>query len=347
MKTMPNDLMVKIGQLFSGQQDENGYGGKNPSSVFLFFSVDLVNSTYFKTIHQSDWVPVFRDFYDIVSAQVIKSYINAKIWKYAGDEILFYVEAKCVDDVLRSPSVFYSAMKRAQAIFHNLHKFTECSLYMKGALWAAVASDSRYTSSFNAMSNIYTTLATGLDFVGVDIDEGFRMSKNTSQGKLVIDPKIVYLLNKYTDQWQSLTFNGIRGNVRFVGFEVLKGIWEGRAYPVIWYCDNWDTRDMFLYDEYFSNPFAKEYTANKDGVKEIGYITKIFKDLGFLYKKTDQIEAILTDTRIPVTGAAGAERKADLHSATICFDAANERVFIVKNNAEPDAKSKQFVYIQK
>ena len=199
----------------------------------------------------------------------------------------------------------------------------------------------------NTAPNIYTHLSTGLDFIGIDIDEGFRMSKNASQGKLVLDPKIVYILNKYIEESSKLNEYNISDNVRNVGFEFLKGVWEGRAYPVIWYCNRWDDPNLFLYDEHYTNPFVKEYLSQKDHKKDLGYIKKIFKDLGFLENKIEQIEEILGYDQIAVTESADTESVAELHYETVCFDPLHNKALIVKKSSGQKTDPRQFIYLQK
>ena len=77
MNTLLRDLLGKIDQAFTEYRVIDKKSGDDTTSVFLFFSVDLVNSTQYKATNQSAWVSVFKDFYDIVGAYVKRAYINA------------------------------------------------------------------------------------------------------------------------------------------------------------------------------------------------------------------------------------------------------------------------------
>ena len=347
MDNTARTLLGKINQAFYEFHLPENREPENTAGVFLFFSVDLINSTLFKTVNPYTWVSVFKDFYDIIGAQVKEAYINAEIWKYVGDEVLFYIEAKNIEQVLAAPSLLYSAMARAQDIFHREHSHAECVLYMKSALWLAAVSDSKNLDYMNTAPNICTNLSAGLDFIGVDIDEGFRMSANAARGKLVLDPKILYILNKYTEEGRDLSEYNIAGNIRNVGFAFLKGVWEGRAYPVIWYCDRWDDVNLFLYDEHYTNPFVKEYLSRTDHIKDLSYIKKIVKDLGFIESKIGQIETLLEDDRIAVAEPAGTEGAAGLHYETVCFDPVHNKLLIVKKSAGEKTEPRRFIYLQK
>jgi hypothetical protein len=345
-KTVRN-LLGNISRSFSEDRVFDRQGGENGASVYLFFSVDLINSTLFKTVNPHTWATVFKDFYDMIGAQVKKAYINAEVWKYVGDEVLFYIKARSLSDVFTAPSMLYMAMVKAQEIFFAEHTHAERSLYMKSALWIASVSDSKQMRSTDSAPNISTTLSTGLDFIGVDIDEGFRMSKNAAQGKLVLDPKIVYLLSKHIDEWRGMTEENIADQVRHIGFEFLKGVWGGRAYPVIWYCDRWDDPDLFLYDEHYTNPLVKEYlSSGGDQKANTGYIQKIFKDLGFPEWKAEQIEDILKIDRISVSDGSGSENSSDLYHEAVCYDAVHNRALVVEN-ADRAMGARQFIYLQK
>ena len=320
-----SELLEKIDDVFDGEEK---------ADVFLFFSVDMVNATHFKTVNENGWVTVFKDFYDIVGAQVKKAYINSEVWKYAGDEILFHIKAGNLENILHAPSRLYDAMVTAQRLFHEKHTCAAHSLYMKSALWVAAVSDGEALSSARRTQNICTRLSGRTDFVGVDIDEGFRMSKNAAQGKLVLDPKIAYILNKHEKSEL----------VKIVGTDYLKGCWGGRAYPVIWYTDRWDSPDLFLYDEHNTNEFVKSYLQN--GAKEIGHIVKIFRDLGFLDVRIRQIEEIIGTGRISISKRSDAANPVSLRNVTISYDAANNRAFIVKDG-ENGGSERKFVYVQK
>jgi hypothetical protein len=339
MNNNVRDLLDRIDDTFAEHQvhDKRRFEGK--AGVFLFFSVDMVNATHFKTANQTGWVSVFNDFYDMVGAQVKKAYINAEVWKYAGDEILFYIKAGSLEDILIAPPLLYAAVTNAQKMFHKKYEFAAHSLFFKSALWVAAVSGGELLNSKHSTQNIYTELSVGLDFVGVDIDEGFRMSKNALKGKLVLDPKIAYLINKHSSD------ENVKNFTKIVGFDFLKGVWGGRAFPVIWYCDKWDSPDLFMYDEQYNNAFAKDYCkSGGEAIKSIDYIVKIFNDLGFLDQRTAQIEEIINYRRIPAAKQTENE-PSELLKTTICYDTANNRAFIVKSTCGNDAR--KFIYVQK
>lgn len=265
--------------------------------VFMFFSVDLVNSTKFKTDHPKEWAAVFMKFYELIINHVVDAISEARIWKYAGDEVLFHIEVTSIDELLEAPTLLYNAMKQAQAMFYDTDEKVNNVLFFKGALW--IAATSVYGGVYDAQSpNICIELTKGLDFLGVDVDEGFRLSGHTSQGKIALSPKIVYFLYEHKKQWLSVTCPDIENNVRFIDFVPLPGIWGGRMFPIIWYHDNWDKLDEhFLYDERYTNRLVESYLANPNLDRSMEKIKKIFNDLRFPYESIKAIEDVLMETR--------------------------------------------------
>jgi len=261
--------------------------------VFLFFSVDLVNSTLFKA-ENPNWVPVVRDFYEMVRKHVVERDFGSiiQVWKYSGDEVLFYSHVENVESIIKAPSHLHEAMQMALSELYDIHKEARNFLYMKGAVWMAIASENNILREFGRSGvvtndsgenilmpqNIYFELPNcgKLDFVGTEIDEGFRMCGNAVRGKVVIDPKIAYMLANNRDLWKELVKNEVEETVRIVGYDRLKGIWKGRMYPVIWYTKNWNK--SFLYDEWDANKFVK--SAYDGDYTKIEFINKIFEDLG-------------------------------------------------------------------
>jgi hypothetical protein len=304
--------------------DNNTVAPLSGEKVFLLFSIDLVNSTSFKAAHANTWTSTFVSFYEIVEKHMEKEFLTSvRQWKRSGDEVLFYMEAKSLDNVLEAPSRFFKAMKTAQLAFYDIDAKAKHFLYFKGAIWIAVANSFPTTDEKSKHPrNIYMQMGANtpenppvldtqitnapnqtepgtpktppvLDFIGMDIDEGFRMAEHTSQGKVVVDPKIAFLLNKHINNWKELTHGSIDQNVKIINFVELKGIWKGRRYPIIWYAEDWTPETLFLYDEKYTNSLVKKYTKAPYDAYKLSRIDKVFDDLGFPANETSAIERLL------------------------------------------------------
>jgi len=330
-KNVLSEFAKRPNSLFVPNEDKQ----ENTSRVFLFFSVDLMNATQYKADNAS-WASDIKSFYDIIKGQVIKAYKNAQVWKHSGDEVLFYIEIVKLEEILEASSKLYTAMMLAYEDFHkDLNGRAEGLLYFKGALWMAAATDAVLPNE-NLPPNIYIGLSTGRDFIGVHIDEGFRMSQHSSQGKIVLDSKIAYLLNKHTEDWHKLTHRKIEDCVKIVGFDVLKGIWKGRPYPVVWYTGDWSRKNLFLYDEHHTSMFAKDYLfENEKKIHPISHIDTIFTDLRFPKRDVEQIEEIIGEEKKPLPEQLNAELLTELHCATVCIncdDIENMSAFVLKRS---------------
>jgi len=273
--------------------------------VNLFFSVDLVNATKFKSNNKKKWVSIFADFYDFVVTAVQKKYrSDAEVWKLGGDEILFCVDIRNMEDILRAPSELYSAMNSAQGALFDRHRVAKNNLYFQGALWIAATTDGDCNKEKNSPRNVRGKFLKNSkiseDFLGVDIDEGFRVAANTSQGKIAIDPKIAYLLNE-ENELNRIKVTGdikIEEKIRIVTYKILKGIWNERPFPIIWYAPNWDVNELFLYDELHTSELAKAYMLSNEDSRKLSNIKTVFEKLKFPLVTVKLIESILENLKI-------------------------------------------------
>ncbi|MFH0823816.1 MAG: hypothetical protein V2B18_13790 [Pseudomonadota bacterium] len=66
-----------------------------------------------------------------------------------------------------------------------------------------------------------------VDYLGPDIDTGFRLGKHIHPGFMIVSMELAELLGRAPKHLQQ-----VRGTI--VGWEMLKGVWDGRPYPIIW-----------------------------------------------------------------------------------------------------------------
>ena len=275
--------------------EKEGYD--NAPKVFMFFSVDLESFTQFKT-ENKEWPLITMYFYASIVRNVDKVFQNAIVWKYIGDEVLFYIEVSEINEILEAPASLHAAMMTTQTEVQAKAKST---LHLKGALWLASVKPVNGDKLGEDVSNIYVDLPKeqytakniSKDFIGVDIDEGFRMSKNSSQGKLVLDPKIAFLIVKYSNRGLDKRSSDASKNAKIVGYCFMKGIWKERAYPVIWYTCDWNERNMLLYDEHITNEFARNLLYESKEVRPLKHINKIFSSTDRAKKTVADIEYVL------------------------------------------------------
>lgn len=342
---------------------------KEHDGVYMFFSFDIVNSTSFKEKHQDKWRNVISKFYDI-SEKTMNSIINkeidegsndcsVEIWKYVGDEILFYKKISSRNELFSNVIHTYSAQERINKELCNIEEIKDF-IYIKTSVWIAKCSqkenDSKnkvYTSSQNNEDNEkYGAKMFQMDFLGPDIDAGFRISKYSEKKKLVISAKLACLLYKameivnedgLDEVFDSKEKMMIKSCMKIVSYEQLKGVWDNRYYPIIWYSHSWDKPiDMFDYDDYFTSHVAKNLFVHTNEFEKFIYdlsiLPKIYNDLNrendidIILNYLEKIEnrTIKRDNCISTTTRKN-YFNSQLHCAAICFNNENE-IFIAKRS---------------
>ncbi|NMO01054.1 hypothetical protein HH308_07475 [Gordonia sp. TBRC 11910] len=223
----------------------------NRDGSVLFLSCDLQNSTQFKqssaaAAHQ-EWVPTFLAFYNEFPAalgEIIADrfpYLTGQLtlWKAVGDELIFtcrlIAESQCCDAI----DAWVAAMDRFES---NVLQKTPMTL-KGGAFLATVPFPDRQVaiprrdvetgSELDAEKLNESILARDvdpadylLDYVGPSIDTGFRILKFAAHRYFVMTVDVAHLVFAHS------VASDIPRDAYFLGTHRLKGVWEGRPYPV-------------------------------------------------------------------------------------------------------------------
>ncbi len=196
-------------------------------SIYLFASVDIVGSTNlkYKDTHNIEWFEKFKYFYNHFpddfksNIKLIKnSYIGKEtspklnIWKYAGDEILFYWNIKNENEIYLIVDSFKRTLKEWNDV-NNKNQSKEKKIDLKGTMW---------TGQTPYIDRIVTIKGkNNYDFVGTSIDCGFRLGKYASQRHLVISIELVDICKK-KDNF----------TIYYTKSENLKGVLGDTKYPI-------------------------------------------------------------------------------------------------------------------
>lgn len=220
-----------------------------PVRTYLFMSFDLVNSTIFKQHHSEKWASETSEFYRSAAQGVLARLPRASVWKYAGDEILFYCSAQNVEEV---KSWVTSGYEILGALDQQVAQRSDAQLRVKGICWAALASTEQSTGL--AAPNvvfIHASDAGGAsrDFLGPEIDAGFRLGGSTCQRTLALSAELAAFLIRFTPE-------EVTKYIHFVSLQKLKGVWKNKLYPICWY--RHDLHDGFQYDDQYENPLLAE-----------------------------------------------------------------------------------------
>lgn len=266
--------------------------------VFIFLSFDICNSTEMKSSVEN-WKEIIIEFY---RTEFEFKYMN--LWKFVGDEIVFYIPYSGIDNFV---SLIQFAYKKIGTLQEELNKKVKTktipfNINIKGTMWIA------YVSETDIKKNVQIQELD--EFIGKQIDEGFRMSNFSSGGKLLLDPKIVFILltlfstdaidspnnsySQFSNQFlknvndalknsikKNIDINSVRKkisdvvkNVYFVKYENLKGIWGHSPYPIYWY---FESKDRLKYFESEPTPLLFGQTDPVDDKQNKFYSKDLFK----------------------------------------------------------------------
>ncbi len=186
--------------------------------VLLFLSVDIIGSTEYKNRSPSQyhWLKFFKTFYEDFPIFFIRkieeeklSESNHKIWKSLGDEIIFECE---IDNHQRAQTLVKAFSK---AVFEYSSEISENSVSLKGSAWIA---------GFPVINAIIDSNS-DKDYIGPQIDIGFRISKFASEVKFIISVELMLLLSKTNDSYFKFYLEEP---------QILKGVLKNKPYPIIW-----------------------------------------------------------------------------------------------------------------
>lgn len=284
--------------------------------LILFISFDLVNSSSYKTKNYSNWFHVIVNITEKIKNSILKSINKAQLWRTIGDEAVFIVDitneeqlknaVQSVFEILNEKILQIKSGEILDSRFSDDEKkifVAQNELSLKATAWLAPVVETSSSSNNNTIdiynlmylynSNVEEGLPT-YEFQGNDIDTGFRLAKFTRDRRLTLSIELAYILSK--DQM-------VDSKINIITYRSLKGIWNEKIYPIIWYHDSkvagLKLEDSFFYDEYYTDEITKEYIDNKYCKVRFNNINtsfqklrKIAEDRNML-KKIEDLEELL------------------------------------------------------
>ncbi|MHB9781949.1 hypothetical protein ACXM1Q_004290 [Streptococcus sp. 10F2] len=311
--------------------------------VYLFCSFDIVNSTYLKSIN-SRWAELFNYFYD--KSQNKLSEYGFEFWKYIGDEVLFYkkLNSEDLNTLYSIPYDLFKSMQAIQSYIHSEFQDTKMYIALKGTLWISKVLETNLDDLTNfetVNKNIQIKKIPNLtyseypyefiDFLGPDIDLGFRISKLAIRNQLLVSAEFVQIQNILSRSPHSIPeAKAYLSHYRSIGNKQLKGIWHERDYPLIMYHPNW-SEDVFEYDEKnYSLENLKEDVAN--------YLDRVFKSLG-KYEELSEYVVTIKSTIQDKKKVTKIESPVDIHIAAIIFNS-QKQVLLLKRGYKKSSPDK-------
>lgn len=294
------------------EQNQNAWLG-------LFFSFDIVNSTKYKTL-TTQWPTIIKTLLKYIQDLVQDKDTPLKeaiLWRVIGDEIIFYIKVSNLDRLKEAIDYIFEVTQKVslslksgkfngrienQDIVKNELEIIKIqnNLSIKSAAWVAPINKtniSPYDNILSSYDSIYAgNKVTVLEFIGKDIDTGFRIKGEALPRKLIISLEIAYLLkikykndmedlkkrtenlNKYkviSEKYEEISDEKFYEKFIIMDYKQLKGVFDESPYPLIFYHnpektinEKWDLEEIsfdesFDYDEPQMLEIVNKYFSRK------------------------------------------------------------------------------------
>lgn len=194
---------------------------------FQLFSFDVVGSAAYKTARCMEdgipgWLKAFHDFFDetplVFTAEVARSFFDEEfdfpsvnLWKAIGDELVFISEPRSEIEL----SLLTQSFIRAVRLVNDRLK-SKWGLEVHGVCWSFEEGGRNQMIRFRELEN---NDAKVLDFIGPDVDLGFRLATYARAGRVLTS----------LEHSQRLLHNIL---VQEIGHKILKGI-SVSSYPLL------------------------------------------------------------------------------------------------------------------
>jgi hypothetical protein len=182
--------------------------------VYLFFSFDLVGSSVLKAqrFERFHWVELFQFFHSECRRQITKRGVeNAVVWKYLGDEVLFYQRITTAYQVEHTIRAIDRALGALAQDIRDSAKYAAAAPYISVRSLAWTAPVVSFAEDVPAkMTALVAQLEASellpddqmihdqenhiLDFLGPNIDIGFRLGTAARPEHITISPALADFL---------------------------------------------------------------------------------------------------------------------------------------------------------
>lgn len=341
-----NELSKYRSRLYSQEKEQIPPKAKpdleRSDSVVLFFSFDIVNSSAYKTVNYYGWSIVLHEIIKRLRDTVKEKIARAEVWRVLGDEIIFIVTIFEKETIFEYTDYIYSILVDfcnkidGEGFFEQITQLEPRDIdtmklqnvvSVQATAWLAPVADRKKNAEAKEglyAENIFEIFEESkknhfYEFIGHDIDAGFRLTKQTRERRLTVSFELAYMLsgrNEYNERMQIITYRS------------LKGVWGGKVYPIIWYYDKSKNENIEfidslpfdaieqddIYKELFGDkPFRESmYQDNKKALgkilydRKLGYKIKMIESL--IDSENGKMESLLNESRL------------ELHCVAVCFD---------------------------
>lgn len=342
----------------------------NDATLHLFFSFDIVNSTRYKTM-TGNWTIVLKELLDLIRKKVsqMSEIGDSILWRVIGDEIVFVTSIQNKEGLKTAVTEIFEVMcsvcsllkygkffdllldkgidKREVSIL-KLHNI----LSIKSVAWIASVSND-VNSVFDNIVFDYKASTRNQDireYLGKDIDTGFRLKSYTQDRRLLVSFEIAYFLK-----------DNNKNELHIIDYVKLKGVWNECMYPIIWYYNQKTYSDTnivfddntkqipfdesFRYDESENNDIVKRYLNRKNIIIDNNCIDVALSE--DMYKINTALDKIILDRCLEqkmnyldslfdkksISRVTVPESKSlEMTCSVVCYDITNNKILIAKRN---------------
>ena len=107
LEQLYSDALEKINK---NTNDEKKGSSSRSRSVELFFSFDIVNSSLYKDTNYLGWQSVLTTLLTDIQKNVTREIPTAQLWRVLGDEIIFFVTIRNVEEIYSTVDAIFSIL---------------------------------------------------------------------------------------------------------------------------------------------------------------------------------------------------------------------------------------------
>lgn len=355
-------LSIKIDEVENKEKTEKRFSDIK-TDVVLFFSFDVINSTSYKTVNYLGWAQVLNLLFKELREKVRNKIKGSEMWRVLGDEAIFIIKIQDEDKLREYVNNIFKIMittiydLKTGKFFKSDSTFDAMKLQnilsLKTAAWIAAVNNVGDVSNDDILQkntdNIFERYQSQdgyeiFEFLGNDIDIGFRIAKQTQDGCMVLSYELAYLISQKTE---SLSY------LHIITYRKLKGVWKDRLYPIIWYHDpktylesykkEIPLEENFTFDAIEESDLIKEYYDNRESTpKELIIrdkkmytepyyaLNKILQDRG-LGEKIKRLQQLIKDAKDAIhsqTKYINTELM-QVHCVAVCFKKCENKIKIL------------------
>ncbi|SEG60874.1 hypothetical protein [Marinobacterium lutimaris] len=203
--------------------------------TLLLLSADIAGATAYKEAHSAgdttpEWLLPFTAFFReapaVLMGKLALAFIEyddlpaLRVWRVAGDEIIFLAEPRNAAEALGIVEAFAAMVADYNARLADLH-----GLYLRGGAWAAPIGTQNIEIEILEIPSATEAGEAYKEYVGPDVDSGFRLLKNAPNGHIVLSLKLA----------AALAAGGCLGQlcIGHVDNQPLRGLFGGKPYPIL------------------------------------------------------------------------------------------------------------------